>query len=70
MIGLGDFNMGKHQETSEYRCLECGYIPSKGNFCLCHGLYITYEGHPYSSEGVRYVVRDSAEDFEARNHGC
>ena len=70
MTMLWDFYMDKHKEDSEYRCLGCGYIPAKGSHCLCHGLYVTYEGHPYSSEGVRYVTRDSAEDFEARDHGC
>lgn len=75
MTGLGDFNMGTH-ESSGYICLECNTIPFKGSHCMCHGLYITYEGHPYSAEGVRYETTDGVKKYqggkeiEGNNCGC
>ena len=63
MIGLGGlFEMSVH-ETSSYICKECNTIPFKGSHCMCHGLYVTYEGHPYSSEGVRY---ESTKDDDSK----
>ena len=51
-------------ETSGYICGECGAIPFKGSYCMCHGLYITYDGHPYSSEGVKYETVDGKTKYE------
>ena len=70
----GNGEVSKMHVTSEYLCLECGTKPFKGSHCMCHGLYVTYNGSPYSAEGVRYELVEGKtkcdNEKDVTNCGC